>query len=105
MGVGETLSKLMGDVAGAENAPADRVGHVFSFQQLRHPWNPRRIEGISCRRPGFRPLGCGWRATGCDPQKEDRVLTGRQTWELRSCKLVFASVVVLHSVTARPPTQ
>ena len=33
-------------------------------QQLRRPWNPRRIEGISRRRAGFRPLGCGWRATG-----------------------------------------
>ena len=25
-------------------------------------------------------------------KKEDRVLTGRQPWELRSCELVFASV-------------
>ena len=25
-------------------------------------------------------------------KKEDRVLTGRQAWELRSCELVFASV-------------
>ncbi len=31
-------------------------------------------------------------------KKEDRVLTGRQPWELRSCELVFASVEVLHSV-------
>ena len=33
-------------------------------------------------------------------KKEDRVLTGRQPWELRSCELVFASVEVLHSVAA-----
>ena len=33
-------------------------------QQLRRPWNPRRIEGILRRRADFRPLGCGWRATG-----------------------------------------
>ena len=33
-------------------------------------------------------------------KKEDRVLTGRQPWELRSCELVFASVKVLHSVAA-----
>ena len=33
-------------------------------------------------------------------QKEDRVLTGRQPWELRSCELVFVSVEVLHSVAA-----
>ena len=38
-------------------------------------------------------------------KKEDRVLTGRQPWELRSCELVFASVEVLHSVAAGPPTQ
>ena len=31
--------------------------------------------------------------------------TGRQPWELRSCELVFASVEVLHSVAAGPPTQ
>ena len=36
-------------------------------------------------------------------KKEDRVLTGRQPWELRSCELVFASVEVLHSVAAGPP--
>ena len=35
-------------------------------------------------------------------KKEDRVLTGRQPWELRSCELVFASVEVLHSVAAGP---
>ena len=33
-------------------------------QQLRRPWNPRRIQGISRRRTGFRPLGFGGRATG-----------------------------------------
>ena len=33
-------------------------------QQLRRPWNPLGIEGSSRRRAGFRPLGCGWRATG-----------------------------------------
>ena len=38
-------------------------------------------------------------------KKEDHVLTGRQPWELRSCELVFASVEVLHSVSAGPPTQ
>ena len=38
-------------------------------------------------------------------KKEDHVLTGRQPWELRSCELVFASVEVLHSVAAGPPTQ
>ena len=38
-------------------------------------------------------------------KREDRVLTGRQPWELRSCELVFASVEVLHSVAAGPPTQ
>ena len=38
-------------------------------------------------------------------KKEDRELTGRQPWELRSCELVFASVKVLHSVAAGPPTQ
>ena len=38
-------------------------------------------------------------------KKEDRVLTGRQPWELKSCELVFASVEVLHSVAAGPPTQ
>ena len=38
-------------------------------------------------------------------KKEDRVLTGRQPWELRFCELVFASVEVLHSVAAGPPTQ
>ncbi len=38
-------------------------------------------------------------------KKEERVLTGRQPWELRSCELVFASVEVLHSVAAGPPTQ
>ena len=37
-------------------------------------------------------------------KKEDRELTGRQPWELRSCELVFASVEVLHSVAAGPPT-
>ena len=36
-------------------------------------------------------------------KREDRVLTGRQLWELRSCELVFASVEVLHSVAAGPP--
>ena len=36
-------------------------------------------------------------------KKEDRVLTGRQPWELRSCELFFASVEVLHSVAAGPP--
>ena len=35
-------------------------------------------------------------------KKEDRELTGRQPWELRSCELVFASVKVLHSVAAGP---
>ena len=38
-------------------------------------------------------------------KREDRVLTGRQPWELRSCELVFASVEVLHSVAAEPTTQ
>ena len=26
-------------------------------QQLRRPWNPRRIQGISRRRADFRPMG------------------------------------------------
>ena len=37
-------------------------------------------------------------------KKKDRVLTGRQPWELRSCELVFASVNVLEKerVVPRP---
>ena len=79
---------------------------------MSSPFSSLDTLGIRAESRVFRAAGLAsdpWAAGGerqaVIRKKEDRVLTGRQTWELRSCELVFASVEVLHSVAAGPPTQ